>query len=491
MSTPVYTRNGVAFRDSFVYLNADGTFNTGRVQGDFTRKLSAGGVGNQALTGITITEVDAVNNPGEYTVAVTTSGFVATNGVYELVITRTSDPRFTWELCIIVNDTGTSAATTASFTASSGNGRVTYLGTGMPNATVYITRGSTFITQVTTAANGDWGPVYLGDGTYTARAQLSGYTQGSGTITVSGATVTGPGTNIALAVGSTTNSLSAAQLWAYARRQAVDITGTKADAIVLSGVNDALDMVSSARLWPFLLRRGYLSLYGAYATGTITVTNGSATVTLASGTWPTWAATGRLYFGSQIIGVASRTSGTSIELDTTFNGTTLTGTSYTLFQNEYDLPDDLWRFGDILPGPRWGWGPDPVSPKKVFETENCAVYGQGFANAFAVANGGVMLWPYPTSDVSVGYTYWARPARLTTDTDIADWDPIHLEVLHRAIDFQMARQQGKIVPDGDTLMPAYQDALARATDMDKDTASLPAVGVYDVRVRPTPWHRTV
>src|SRR6185369_15670340 len=144
MSTPVYTRNGVAFRDSFIYLNADGTFNTGRVQGDFTRKLSKDGVGNQALTGITIAEVDSTNNPGEYTVAVATTGFVSANGVYELVITRTSDPRFTWELCIIVNDTGTSAATTASFTASSGNGRVTYLGTGMPNATVYITRGSTF-----------------------------------------------------------------------------------------------------------------------------------------------------------------------------------------------------------------------------------------------------------------------------------------------------------------------------------------------------------
>lgn len=477
MSSIVYTRKALTLRDAFIYQNADATFNTGRVQGDFTLKLSKDGTGNQSTSGITISEVDATNNPGEYCITVASSAFVAANGTYVLTITRTADPKYTFEQVYIVNDTGMPTSTPASFTATTSDGRITDGVNPIVGASVYLTIGGSFYTQTTTTTGGVWGPVYLSDGTYTIYAQASGYQQATGTITVSGATVTGPGADIALTAGSTTNPMSASQLWAYARRMAVDLTGTKADTIIKSAVNDALDMVSSERLWPHLLRRGYLDLNGAYSTGTITLTSGSATVTLATGTWPSWAASGRLFFAGQIIDIATRTSDTEVVIASAWAKATLTGQSYVLFQNEYDLPDDLWRFHKPLPGQRWGWGGEESGPTELFAAENAAVYGQQFASLFCVHNGSWVCWPYPNESNKLAYTYYARPARLVSDADISDWDPVHIEPLKRAIDYQLARQLGRVVAgDSESTMKAYREAINRISVQDKQPTDIPAVG---------------
>lgn len=480
MSNLVYHRTGITLRDAFIYQNADGTFNTGRVQADFTIRLSKDGVGNQATTGVTITEVDASNNPGEYAVAVATSGFVATSGAYVLVITRTAAPAFTYEQEYIVNITGSYTTTPPSFTATASNGRVMAGAVPISGATIYLTLGGVFYTQTTTDASGLWGPVYLSDGTFTVRAQASGYAQSTATITVSGASVTGPLADIALTVGSTVNPMSAAQLWAYARRMAVDITGSKADAIVKAAVNDALDMVSSARLWPHLLRTAMLPLRAPYSTGTITVSG--TTITLSGGTWPTWAASGKVFVAGQIIDIATRTSATAVEVADTWGGAAITASTYLIYQNEYDLPDDMWRFHQNLPGQRWGWGASPVDPASVLNAEAAAVYGQSFPDCYAIANGNFMCWPYPSADAMLRYTYYARPARLAFDTDVADWDPVHLEMLKRAIDYQLARQVGKVISgDAQSTMAAYKESLGRDASQDKQPTDIPAVG-GDMRV---------
>lgn len=477
MSLPQPHRRGTAIRDSFIYMKDDGTFNTGLTQADFTIKLSKDGVGNQSTTGVTLTEVDSTNNPGQYDIAIATTGFVGVNGTYTLAFSKTSDVRFSWEQTWEINETGTPLATPASFTATAADGRVTDGASPLENADVYLTVGTTFIGSTITDALGLWGPIYLPDGTITIRVQKSGYNQGSGNITVSGTTVTGPGADIALAVGSTVDPMAAAQLWAYARRQAVDQTGTKADTIIKSAVNDALDMISGAKPWPHLLRRAYLTLKGAYTTGTITTAAGDATVTLAGGTLPAWAASGRIFFQGQVIDVASRTDDTHLEMATPWGGTGAAGLTYVLFQNEYDLPDDMWHFHRVLPGQRWGWGPDPVAPGVLFEMENAAIYGQRFANVFAIHNGAIAMAPYPTSDETIAYTYYARPARLTVDTDIADWDPVHLEALKRAIDVQLAIQFGRVVHgDIGACQKDYDSALGRDAAATKESVDIPGVG---------------
>lgn len=476
MSNIVYHRKGSTLRDAFIYQNGDGTFNTGRVQGDFTIRLSQDGTGNQSTTGVSITEVSAANNPGEYEVEVASSAFVAANGTYTLIITRTSDTTYTWEQVYVVNDTGTSTSTPASFTATASDGRITDGVNPIEDADVYITLGSTFITQTTTDASGLWGPIYLpSDGTYTIRAQSNGYTQGTGSIIASGASVTGPGADIALTAGSTVDPMSAAQLWAYARRMAVDLTGTKADAIIKGAVNDALDMVSSERLWPHLLRRYMLPLKGAYSTGTISISG--TNITLVGGTWPSWAASGKIQVSGQILEISARTSDSVVTLAQTYEGQTVTSQSYILYQNEYVLPDDMWKFHHPLPGQRWGWGGNESSPIEVMEAENAAIYGQQFPSVFCCANGMFMCFPYPNQDAMLAFTYYARPARLTSDTDVADLDPVHLELLKRAIDYQLSRQLGKVTAgDAATTLGAYKEVFARFADMDKTPTEIDPVG---------------
>lgn len=488
MSNPVYHRVGTTLRDAIVLQDGTGAYITGLVDGDFTKRLSKDGTGNQSTSGITVTEVDAVNNPGEYEVEIASSAFVAANGTYVLQIIRTASPLFSYEQVYVVNDTGASGSTPASFTATASDGRVTDGASPIELATVYLTVGGVFWSQTTTDASGLWGPVYLTDGTYTVRVQKAGYVQSTATITVSGATVTGPGADIALTAGTTTNPLSAAQLWAYTRRQFVDQTGTKADTIIKSVVNDALDMVSSERCWQHLYRRGALSLKGPYSTGTITITNGSANVELAGGTWPTWAASGKLWVSNQIIDVYTRTDNDTLTLAAAWDAATITGATYVLYQNEYDLPDDMWKFHRCLPGQRWGYGAVPTEISSVVEAEAAAVYGQTFPDMFAVAAGSFTCWPYPNADAVMIFTYWARPARLTVDTDIAEWDPVHLEVLKRAIDYQLANNQpGKAKTDVDTALKAYKEALGRIAT-DKAPVDVAPVGV-DLSVNSDPNQR--
>lgn len=492
MSKLHYHRVATDLRDAFIMQNGDGTFNTGKVDANFTKKLSKDGVGNQSTTGVTITEVSAANNPGEYAVLATAAAFPATVGTYVLTMTLTADTKQTFSQIYVVNQTGTPESTPASFTATASDGRITDGVNPIEDATVTWSLGSTFYTQVTSDASGLYGPVYLVDGTYTVRVQATGYAQSSFTVTVSGASVTGPGTDIALTAGSTANPLSAAQLWAYVRRQYSDQTGSKSDAVIKGVVNDALDQVSMAHEWPRLWTRGTLALRAPYTTGTVTITNGSANVVLTGGTWPTWAASGKLLVNNQIIDVDTRASGSTLTMADAWEADTLTDVGYVLYQNEYDLPDEMWRFGKILPGQRWPYGTIATSIQTIVEAENIWTYGQNFPHHFAIANNKLVLWPYPDTAAMVAFSYYRRPARLTSDTDIADWDMTHIEVLRRACDYQLALNIGKLASgnDANTCLAAYRGSLALAVAADREP-SLAGDDNAALRVRqPYSWRRS-
>lgn len=103
--------------------------------------------------------------------------------------------------------------------------------------------------------------------------------------------------------------------------------------------------------WSFLMPASTLSLNAAYSTGTITYdhTGGANELqaTLASGTWPSWAASGMIEISGNDHPVATRVSDTIITLDSNNNpGSDVAAlTTYKLHQDDYDLPDD---FGNIL-----------------------------------------------------------------------------------------------------------------------------------------------
>lgn len=99
-------------------------------------------------------------------------------------------------------------------------------------------------------------------------------------------------------------------------------------------INDGLRRVYAIHSWSFLRPVADVSTTAPYVTGTITVASG--VVTLAGGTFPSWAASGILQVSNQYYSVASRDSDTQITLDST-SVTVASAASYQLARPEIPL----------------------------------------------------------------------------------------------------------------------------------------------------------
>ena len=93
--------------------------------------------------------------------------------------------------------------------------------------------------------------------------------------------------------------------------------------------------------WSFLNIFDSIEFVTSYSTGTIS--SSLEVVTLTGGTWPSWAAQGKLWVDDKQLEVASRTSDTVIVLQTALD-IDFTAETYQLRGYYYDLPDD---FGGI------------------------------------------------------------------------------------------------------------------------------------------------
>jgi len=98
--------------------------------------------------------------------------------------------------------------------------------------------------------------------------------------------------------------------------------------------------------WSFMKPTTSLATVGSYSTGTIAIAITATTVTLTTGTWPSWAAShGALVVDNTEYAIASRTSDSVIELSSAWTEDTETEATYSLrHDGNYDLPDD---FGGI------------------------------------------------------------------------------------------------------------------------------------------------
>jgi hypothetical protein len=468
-----YHKIATTLRTSFMYTSATtGLPVTGLTQASFTIEIAKDGTGGQATTGVTIAEVSAVNNAGEYSVTVSgTTGFVSATGTYDLVIYRTSDPERRWSTTIRVTSDGTGAGSwgDAAFTATASDGRVVVGGVALADVVIKILHPSGVLyVQTTSNASGVYGPIYFSvAGTYTISAQKSGYTTASGTITVLGSTATGPGADLSLVLSSTSNTLLASNLWAYARRQMKDRTGSKADLEIQQSVDDAIEMLSLAKTWPKYHEFSQITTNAPYATGTIAIVSGSTTVTLTSGTWPTWAALGELYIDGQWYPVDSRSSASVVLLKTAWGTASITGSTYNLVQHGYALPTDLQRLDKLLWDRGWASSSVPVSMATLQMNKACSQFGNPRALEYAIADDKIHFWPWPSESRTVNVLYFRRPAKLASASDIADWDAMNEVVLRRAIDYQVSLRTECVAGTTDQCRAHYDAALADAFAADK------------------------
>ena len=208
--------------------------------------------------------------------------------------------------------------------------------------------------------------------------------------------------------------------------QMVDSQGGAPDAlddrVLRRAMVEAYRQLTSDHDWTYLHREGQIITQEPYSTGTITYTNSTRSLTLASGTWPTWAALGKVRIGNTVSIVDSRTSDSVIVLDPQVNPgeDVAAGTSYTLFKSEYALPVDFVKMTEVLQEASW-WGARYISPEQFILLER---YGSGvgtpqawtilgdsnYYGALAVA-----LYPAPDATNTLKFLYYRRPRPLKFD----------------------------------------------------------------------------
>lgn len=451
--------------------------------GDFTIEVDDDGVA-ASNAGITVTYIAGQR----YVVTLNgASSVLATAGQYNVTVYRTSVITDRWRSQWYVTDTGLPTGTTgsASFTATTGHGRVTDGSNPIESATVYIYRPSGVLyTTVQTSALGLWGPVYFdANGTWAITVQRSGYTVGGGNIVVSGATATGPATDIALAVATTSSGVTLSALLAYARRMYRDRNSAKSDAELTQAVNEGILWVSTQHLWPWYHTIGRVNINGSYSTGTVTMTNASAVVTLADGVFPSWVADADLYIDGMYHEILSRDSDTQVTLVNAWADPTVS-TSYIVAQTAYALPTDCMRMDKITSTTDWVWGAEPVSRFTLEEARvQWRMTPQTPARLWSILKNFLVVWPMASESRMVNILYFRRPSVLASSLDQADWDPNLISLLHRAIDYQVAIRGDCVAGSKEECFATLREDMSRAIAQDRTAVTrrpgLPNSNSYD------------
>ncbi len=473
---------GTTFQDDIFLNNAANPTGVTGAASTFSMTMVANGA-DGSITGLVITQIDAVNAPGWYHIqgnAVTS--FVATPGEYSLEIAWTADPntpRTTFVKTINVTSTGTGGGSTGlvSFTAVAGNGRIVTGGTTpLQGATVVVTTpaGVQYI-SATTDINGLWGTVYFPasmTGTWGVTAYLAGYQSVAFSITTTVSTSTGPGIDENLTATTVTGTLTLANLMTYGRLQIHNNIGSTSDTQLKSAINDAMSRVSKEYLWSWLKVDGSLIINPYYATGTITIAADLQTTTLSGGTWPTWAIDSRskLMIGGKWYRIQSQTSNTVIVLQDLYGDAAAMPLGYIVFQDEYTLPSDCQQFGRFWPGYQWGEPPSMCSFETLRDFQNVINTAQNYPRYAAVHGNRIVIWPYPQAVHDFRYFYYQQPATMVNATDVANWDPLLSECLYRCIDHELAIRYTTVKAGSvQETLATYQNALAKCITRDKES----------------------
>lgn len=263
--------------------------------------------------------------------------------------------------------------------------------------------------------------------------------------------------------------LTFAVLQAYARRQFTDRVGSKADSEIEQSLNDALAMIAKERRWPWYLSPGAISTKATYSTGTLSMTLDSTNVTLSGGTFPSWAASGELSVNGQWYGITTRNGNTQITLTTAYPHATASfaAGAWSVYQDAYSLPTDCMNFHKPLYGRSATWKPVGTSYENFLQLKTDWLLSQQGASHFCVRKNMLMLTPAPTDRRVLNFCYYRKPAVISTAGETADWDSMHVDVLFRALDYQLSLRGPCQAGNPGQTMAAYRMAVQMAVAHDK------------------------
>lgn len=188
-------------------------------------------------------------------------------------------------------------------------------------------------------------------------------------------------------------------------------------------VQAAYREVASAAHWSYLYQRGRIDTVASYNTGTITYTNSSRALTLASGTWPTWAQLGTVLISNVPYEVASRDSSSQLTLSELSNpgADVAAGTSYTIYQDTYALPADFVSCGPLfetttsiypvyVPPSEW------LDRGRLIKTPSTPMAYTFTSDPKYFGTMAVRFWPPPSSVWHYDYLYLRRPRQIRIES---------------------------------------------------------------------------
>lgn len=188
--------------------------------------------------------------------------------------------------------------------------------------------------------------------------------------------------------------------------------------LVRHAVQEAYRELAHERDWNYYIRQARIHLSASQSSSTITYTSSTRALTLASGTWPSWAANGTVRIAGVNHKVSTRDSNTQLTLDPVNcpAADIAAGTSYVLFRTVYPLPPDFKRL--LRPTTVDGAWQNYVCPESWLSLERRS-YTTGGPTQWTVlgdentlAGNAIHIWPAPTSTETLDFLYHRTPRQL-------------------------------------------------------------------------------
>lgn len=231
--------------------------------------------------------------------------------------------------------------------------------------------------------------------------------------------------------------------------------------------------------WSFLMPSATMSLNASYSTGTIAATNG--VVTLSGGTWPAWSAAGEINISGTNYTISTRDSDTQLTLgDISSASDASSSTTYSLHQDDYDLPDD---FGNVLGVMTYSQADNAMQPvefvgegrmRELRQRDNitysgddplyAAVRPKARSSTLEGTRHEIMFWPDVTSAATLTYRYRVLPDKPISAGDMVHGISQHGEtILHSCLSEAERRMDG----ERGTMWQTFQEFLLTSVTRDR------------------------
>jgi hypothetical protein len=238
-------------------------------------------------------------------------------------------------------------------------------------------------------------------------------------------------------------------------------------------VVNAFRRIAERRAWSWLIKQGQFIMYPMYTTGTVTLTQGSATVPGVATGWTT-AQIGRQFRTANNTPIYTVTAVDvvlqTLTLDLPWGPASVAGTQYKIYDAYVTVPSDF-NYLITVWDPNYNWQLHLTLTQRELNSWDAQRSNQGQPSAivfrdYYAATAGVPalprfeIWPHVVSAYTLPYLYVARATDLN-DTGALLPRYIRGDVLLQAAMLEASQWPG---PSADEPNPYYSNTLARSLE---------------------------